>query len=246
MKRFILSFACMCATLPGFAADLEWFTDVEAAQAKARQENKYVVLDFTGSDWCPSCMKLKSEVFDQSEFAEYANSKVVMVEVDFPRRKQQTPAQQQVNQRLAQILRVEVLPTVVVLDAAGHPLAQTGYQPGGPKPFIENLERILKYGAENSTAAAPAPEPEPPRKPVTFVPIAPATPTRYEQLALKSISGGKDRRVALINNETFAVGDTAKVKVQDTRVEVCCKEIREDSVLITANGKLMELKLGKH
>ena len=78
------------------------------------------------------------------------------------------------------------------------------------------------------------------------MPIAPATPTQYAELALKGISGSKDRRMALINNETLMVGETAKIKVQDNRVEVCCKEIREDSVLITIDGKPMELKLGQH
>ncbi len=51
------------------AAELQWFTDVQAAQEKARRENKFVLLDFTGSDWCSWCMKLKGEVFDQPEFA---------------------------------------------------------------------------------------------------------------------------------------------------------------------------------
>jgi len=63
---------------------------------------------------------------------------------------------------------------------------------------------------------------------------------------LKGISGSKQRRLALINNATFVVGETAKVKVQDQLVEVCCKEIREDSVLVTADGKPLELKLGNH
>ena len=51
-------------------------------------------------------------------------------------------------------------------------------------------------------------------------------------------------RMVLINNATMVAGETAKVRAQDQDVVVCCKEIREDSVLITCDGKPMELKLG--
>ena len=71
-----------------------------------------------------------------------------------------------------------------------------------------------------------------------------ARPNYYAALALKAISGAPGDRMAMINGETFAVGDTAKVRVRDTRVAVVCKEIREDSVLITVDGKPCELKLG--
>ena len=63
-------------------------------------------------------------------------------------------------------------------------------------------------------------------------------------LALKAISGAPESRMALINNQTLMVGESGKVRVRDTRVEVVCKEIREDSVLITVDGKPCELKLG--
>ena len=52
--------------------------------------------------------------------------------------------------------------------------------------------------------------------------------------------------MALINNATLMVGETAKIKVQDSKVEVFCKEIRDNSVLITVDGKTLELKLGQH
>jgi hypothetical protein len=80
---------------------------------------------------------------------------------------------------------------------------------------------------------------------VTFVPIPPEVPNRYGALALKSISGTKERRMVLINNASMMTGETAKVKVEDHDVVVSCKEIRDNSVLITCDGKEMELKLGK-
>jgi protein disulfide-isomerase len=246
MKRLMMTLALVCATLPALATQLEWLTDPEAAQTKARRESKFVLLDFTGSDWCGWCMKLKSEVFDKPEFATFANTNLIMVEVDFPRQKPQSAAQKQVNAKLAKVCGVQGYPTIVVLDQNGRAVARLGYMPGGPKPFIAELQKIpgLLPGTPG-VAAAPEPEPEPVRKPVEFVPIAPVLQNHYSQLSLKGISGTKDHRLAMINNQTLMVGETAKVRLQDEHVEVCCKEIRDDSVLITADGKSMELKLGK-
>src|SRR5580700_7288575 len=87
MKRFL---ACLFLALAssGFAAEAEWLTDYRAALNQAGRENKFVMLDFTGSDWCGWCKKLKAEVFDQPEFIDYANQSLVLVEVDFPHAKQ--------------------------------------------------------------------------------------------------------------------------------------------------------------
>src|SRR5690349_5866789 len=66
----------------------EWLTDVPTAQAQAKKEGKLVLLDFTGSDWCGWCIKFKSEVLDTKEFKDYADKNLVLVEVDFPRKKE--------------------------------------------------------------------------------------------------------------------------------------------------------------
>ena len=85
-----------------------------------------------------------------------------------------------------------------------------------------------------------------PRNPLTLVLLPAGVTNQYDSLALKAISGTKDRRMVQINNATLMVGETADVKVQDRNIVVCCKEIRDDSVLITADDKPMELKLNKH
>src|SRR6266581_5344317 len=83
--------------LPAAAHAAEWLTDVPAAQEQAAAENKLVLLNFTGSDWCGWCMKLKAEVFSQPEFEDYANKNLVLVEIDFPKRKPQPAAQKKAN-----------------------------------------------------------------------------------------------------------------------------------------------------
>jgi protein disulfide-isomerase len=241
MKRLMICLGLVMAGLPSMA-EVVWTTDVPAAIAKAKAENKTVLLDFTGSDWCIWCKRLRSEVFDQPEFAQFAQANLVMVEVDFPQNKPQDPALKQSNEQLAQRFNIKGFPTVVLLNGDGKQIGGGGYVEGGANKFISILEGVpgLKHDSaaqQEDTAHHGA---------VPFVPIAPVTPTRYTVLALKGISGAPEQRMALINNQTFMVGETAKVRVQDAKVEVFCKEIREDSVLVTVDGKQQELKLGKH
>lgn len=232
------------ATQSSWAEGLEWLGDLQAAKDKAKQENKFILLFFTGSDWCPWCMKLKREVFDQPEFADYARSTLVLVEVDFPRSKPMAHLQRQGNRVLQKSYGVTGYPTVVVLNQDGREIHRLGYVRGGPEAFIAQ-SGIGRNPVQILRSPPPPSEPEPPRKPVVFTPIPPATPIHYGALALKAISGPKDRRMVLINNASMMSGETAKVAVEDRTAVVCCKEIRDDSVLITCNGEPMELKLGK-
>src|SRR4249920_1882309 len=84
---------------PAFA-ELSWTTDVPKAVEKAKAENKLVMMDFTGSDWCGWCIKLNKEVFSTPEFAEYAKKNLVPVEIDFPNKKAQTPELKKTNLEL--------------------------------------------------------------------------------------------------------------------------------------------------
>jgi len=245
MRRLILLIILGCIGQPAWSENLEWLTDASAAQEKAKRENKLVLLDFTGSDWCGWCMKLKSEVFDKPEFAQFANANLVLVEVDFPHHKAMAHSQQQANAQLDKTYHITGYPTIIVLNPDGRQAGRMGYVSGGPAAFIEKLAG-LERSAKTSAASAPtrpAPEPERPHKPVTFKPVPPAVPIHYGPLALKAISGTKERRMVLINNASMMAGETAKVRAQDQEVVVCCKEIREDSVLITCDGKPMELNL---
>jgi thioredoxin-related protein len=244
MKRWLICLSLFATAIQNCSA-LEWLTDVPAALARARAENKVVMLDFTGSDWCGWCIKLKAEVFDQPQFANFSQANLIPVEVDFPQHKKLAPGEQAANNALARKYKIEGYPTIVLLNASGKEVGRAGYLPGGPRAFIAELEKVpgIKH-VDAAVAVSPAPEPEaPPHKAPEFVPIPPAAPMHYGDLALKGISGTKDRRLALINNQTFMAGETAKVKVQDSRLEITCKEIRDDSVLIIVEGKTQELKI---
>jgi thiol-disulfide isomerase/thioredoxin len=75
--------AFMISTISASAAE-GWLTDYATAVAQAKKEGKVVLLDFTGSTWCPPCMLMKKRVFESDEFKRYAAEKLVLLELDFP------------------------------------------------------------------------------------------------------------------------------------------------------------------
>ncbi|MCA1797553.1 MAG: thioredoxin family protein, partial [Geobacteraceae bacterium] len=81
-----------------YSDNLTWHSDIDKARKIAAENNKHLLLDFTGSDWCPWCIKLDEKVFSTPEFAEFATGNLVLVKIDFPKRKQLSQAQEQSNQ----------------------------------------------------------------------------------------------------------------------------------------------------
>ncbi len=123
--------------------NLNWETNLETALQKASKENKAVLVNFTGSDWCQWCFKLSDEVFIQKEFKDYAEENLVLVKVDFPRKIEQSIETKTYNQQLAQKFGVQGFPTIILFNKLGQPVAKTGYQDGGAENYIKHLESYL-------------------------------------------------------------------------------------------------------
>lgn len=120
-------------------------TDYSAALELAAKENRPVLLEFTGSDWCPPCMMMKKQVLSQEAFTSFADDKLVFVELDFPRAKKQDAALVKQNQELEAKFGVQGYPTFILLDSAGKELGRTiGFMPGGPDAFIGWIKGKLK------------------------------------------------------------------------------------------------------
>jgi len=128
---------------PG-AAKSGWLTNFAQAQEEAKTRQKLLLMDFTGSDWCGWCIMLDKEVFSKPEFQEYAKKNLVLLELDFPRRKTLSPELQAQNERLLAQYRIQGFPTIVVLDTNGKPVGALGYTQGGPSAFIAELEKLRK------------------------------------------------------------------------------------------------------
>jgi thioredoxin-related protein len=121
----------------------KWFTSLNQAQAEAQKSRKPILADFTGSDWHPECIKLWKEVFNTKQFNDWAAKNVVLLQLDFPRKKQQDDATRKANSDLAAKYNIKVFPTVLFLTAEGQPVGTTGYQPGGPALWTKNAQNIL-------------------------------------------------------------------------------------------------------
>ncbi len=175
MKQWLMRLALIIVAGPKLRTAVEWLTDVPTALNKARAENKIVLLDFTGSDWCIWCQRLEARGFRPTRICDFfAQDNLIMVEVDFPRNKPQSPEQIQANQALARTYNVRGYPTVVLIDSASHQVGRSGYQPRADRKITSpNWKR---FPASNTAPAPsppmpkPTPPPAPPPQPA-FVPI---------------------------------------------------------------------------
>ncbi len=191
---FLFAAALVCGPLPtarGAAAPapsgasvITWATDLPKAQAQARAEGKAVLVNFTGSDWCGWCIRLKRDVFLKADFASYARSNVVLVEIDFPKRKRLTPEAQATNRRLAQQFQVQGYPTLVLLGADGTRLGNVNYANGGTRTFLAEMEKILRPPPDPIVVKkAPAKVPTPKRQRVTEASPKSGTKTKMRPVA---------------------------------------------------------------
>ncbi len=120
----------------------EWTTDYQAALSSARAQNKLVLLDFTGSDWCGYCKLLDQEVFTQASFKDFAGRNYVLVTLDYPHQTQLPPDLKQQNDGLNKQFRITGYPTLIVVTPDGKELGrEVGYNPGsGPNAVIAELK----------------------------------------------------------------------------------------------------------
>ncbi|MSU33497.1 MAG: thiol-disulfide isomerase [Pedosphaera sp.] len=122
------------------------------ALAQAGRERKFILLDFTGSDWCSACIRSRKQVLDQKEFLTFAATNLVLVEVDFPENKTQEPTLKRQNAELEKQFKVDGYPTFILVDATGRELGrQTGLLTK-PSAFIATLRQWQKIVVDSLKA----------------------------------------------------------------------------------------------
>ena len=115
LASLTVGFASLAA--PAFANTLEgWSTDLDKALADAKAAKKSVLVEFTGSDWCPPCIAMRKNVFSKKEFVQAASKNFILVELDFPKADK---ALADKNQPLAEKYKIEGFPTVILLNSEG-------------------------------------------------------------------------------------------------------------------------------
>ncbi|HTH46704.1 MAG TPA: thioredoxin family protein [Candidatus Limnocylindria bacterium] len=140
MKR-LLAALVLTGSLALLAAPPGWHDDFAKAQGFAKKTHRPMLLNFTGSDWCIWCKRMKAETLDQKPFIAYASTNLLLVEVDFPNSKPLTKEQQDANEALKQKYQVNGFPTFVLVDAEGTELGrQVGYLKGGVPAFTKEVD----------------------------------------------------------------------------------------------------------
>jgi len=150
MKKIFLTLFLVLGSLTINAQELTWQTDINKAMEISKKTKKPLLLFFTGSDWCGWCIRLQKEVLKTPEFAKWAKDNVVLVELDFPRRAQQSPELVKQNMELQQVLGVRGYPTVWFVNASKkdgkvnlEQIGSTGYVAGGPSVWLDGANKIL-------------------------------------------------------------------------------------------------------
>ena len=134
----------LAALVVASRAELAWQTNFEAAKEQAKKEDKVVLVDFTGSDWCGYCIRLKKAVWDKPEFAKFAEKSLVLVELDFPHNKKLPADLKKQNDKLQDNYHIEGFPTIVLLDGDGKELGRMeGYEGDNVDSYIKRLEKII-------------------------------------------------------------------------------------------------------
>lgn len=145
MKTILTAAALAASFGPLFAGGEGWTHDYEAAKKQAAEEEKNLLLDFTGSDWCPPCMRLTANILSKEAFREGVEDKLVLVELDFPQNEakisEETKAQ---NAKLQEQYAIQGYPTLLLTDPEGKPFAQTGFRDSTPEEYVAHLEELLK------------------------------------------------------------------------------------------------------
>ena len=140
LASFTVGVASLAA--PAFANTLEgWSTDLDKALADAKAGKKSVLVEFTGSDWCPPCIAMRKNVFSKKDFVDAASKKFILVELDFPKGDK---ALKEKNQPLAEKYKIEGFPTVILFTSEGKEFTRF-FASQFPKKeeFLKHLDKSL-------------------------------------------------------------------------------------------------------
>lgn len=139
----LFTFGTVCLAAPGFthAAEPAWMVDLPAALTEAARQKKPVLANFTGSDWCTACIKLRREVLGAPAFLQWAEKRFIFVEIDIPQGNILPADQLKRNQQTAEHYGVAGFPTIMVLRPDGKVVGGFHGYVNGTKPAIAALEQ---------------------------------------------------------------------------------------------------------
>lgn len=143
MKKFLLGLLGVCfgtALFAGSTTPDGWYDDFKAAQKKAQELKRPILLLVTGSDWCPFCQKLKKEALDQADFKTYAKANLVLVYADKPRYSELPKKLEKQNRDLTRKFGVRGYPTTIILSPDGRELGRIG---GFANAYLDRVKQVV-------------------------------------------------------------------------------------------------------
>lgn len=129
----------------GFSQD--WKYNFEEAKELAKQQDKNIILIFSGSDWCAPCIKLEKNIWESEAFQKESAENWILVKANFPRKKanQLSEEQSNHNRNLAEKYNIEgSFPLVVLLDNTGKVLGKMGFKNVPPEEYIKMIHALEK------------------------------------------------------------------------------------------------------
>lgn len=124
-----------------------WLTDFEQAKKTASDQDKKIIIVFSGSDWCAPCIKLDKNIWQSESFKNEAAKDWVLIKANFPRKKANELSKEQTehNRKLAEKYNIEgSFPLVVILDKNGKLLGKMGFKNVSPEEYIKMIHAIEK------------------------------------------------------------------------------------------------------
>jgi len=128
------------------AFTVQWEPDFDSAKKIAKEKNELILLNFSGSDWCGPCILLRKDYLDNADFLQMANDNLVLVNADFPRKKKNQPAPEQIkkNEALAEKYnKMGNFPYTLLLDADGNVIKTWTGKPEAPVEVWVNEIKAL-------------------------------------------------------------------------------------------------------
>ena len=138
----------MAAGLLSFGqSGLQWHNNYFVAQAEAKEQHRHILMSFSGSDWCANCKRLEHDLFSTTEFATFAAENLVLLQLDFPAKKQNrlSPEQTEHNKKMAETYNKEgVFPLVLILDEDGRVVGRMKHPGTSTDDYINSILSFMK------------------------------------------------------------------------------------------------------
>ena len=141
-KMMVLAIAGVSMVGVSFAELEGWSTDLDKALEQAKKEKKSVLVEFTGSDWCPPCIAMRKNVFSKKDFITAASKNYILVEIDSPNGDKQLKKK---NAPILEKYEINALPTVVLLDSEGKEFTRfSAMEHPTTEKFLDHLKASLE------------------------------------------------------------------------------------------------------